>query len=34
MLVDWVHAMPEPPKEIRLVYGETAARRSLGLALV
>jgi metallo-beta-lactamase family protein len=33
MLVDWVHAMPEPPKEIRLVHGEDDARRALGLAL-
>ncbi len=33
MLVDWVRAMPEPPKEIRLVHGETDARRALGLAL-
>ncbi len=33
MLVDWVHAMPEPPGEIRLVHGEKHARRALGLAL-
>ena len=33
MLVDWVRAMPEPPKEIRLVHGEADARRALGLAL-
>ncbi len=33
MLVDWVHSMPEPPKEIRLVHGESGARRALGLAL-
>ncbi|GAB6194154.1 MBL fold metallo-hydrolase [Desulfocastanea catecholica] len=33
MLVDWVHAMPEPPKEIRLVHGEDAARRALALNL-
>ena len=33
MLVDWVHAMPEPPKEIRLVHGEEEARRALALKL-
>ncbi len=33
MLVDWVHSMPQPPKEIRLVHGEGGARRALGLAL-
>ena len=33
MLVDWVRAMPEPPKEIRLVHGEDAARRALALAM-
>jgi metallo-beta-lactamase family protein len=33
MLVDWVRAMPEPPKEIRLVHGEDDARRALALAL-
>jgi metallo-beta-lactamase family protein len=33
MLVDWVRAMPEPPKEIRLVHGEADARRALALAL-
>ncbi|TKB25164.1 MBL fold metallo-hydrolase [Desulfopila sp. IMCC35006] len=29
MLVNWVHAMPRPPKEIRLVHGEADARRAL-----
>ena len=33
MLVDWVHSMPEPPKEIRLVHGEEEARRVLALKL-
>jgi metallo-beta-lactamase family protein len=33
MLVDWVRAMPEPPKEIRLVHGEDDARQNLALAL-
>ena len=33
MLVDWVRSMPKPPKEIRLVHGEAAARRSLAQAL-
>ncbi|MBU1566215.1 MAG: MBL fold metallo-hydrolase [Proteobacteria bacterium] len=33
MLVDWVHAMPEPPKEIRLVHGEDKARQALAMAL-
>ena len=33
MLVDWVDAMPEPPKEMRLVHGEDVARRALALAL-
>ena len=33
MLVDWVRAMPEPPKEIRLVHGEDAARQALAIAL-
>ena len=33
MLVDWVRSMPEPPKEVRLVHGETEARRSLAQAL-
>jgi len=33
MLVDWVHSMPEPPKEIRLVHGESKARQALILAL-
>ncbi len=28
-LVDWVKSMPEPPEEIRLVYGEDDARRAL-----
>ena len=29
MLVNWVHSMPQPPKEIRLVHGEADARRAL-----
>ncbi len=29
MLVNWVHSMPEPPKEIHLVHGEDNARRAL-----
>jgi metallo-beta-lactamase family protein len=33
MLVDWVHAMPEPPGEIRLVHGDADARRALAQAL-
>jgi metallo-beta-lactamase family protein len=33
MLVDWVHATPEPPKEIRLVHGEEDARQALALVL-
>ncbi|GAB6194400.1 MBL fold metallo-hydrolase RNA specificity domain-containing protein [Desulfocastanea catecholica] len=33
MLVGWVHAMPGPLKEIRLVHGENEARRALTLAL-
>lgn len=33
MLVEWVRAMPEPPKEIRLVHGEDEARRTLALRL-
>jgi metallo-beta-lactamase family protein len=33
MLVDWVRAMPEPPREIRLVHGEAEARRALAMAL-
>ncbi len=33
MLVDWVQSMPQPPKEIRLVHGESKARRGLSLAL-
>lgn len=32
-LVNWVHSMPQPPKEIRLVHGESDARRSLAQAL-
>ena len=33
MLVNWVRAMPKPPKEIRLVHGEAEARRVLARAL-
>lgn len=33
MLIDWVHSMPQPPKEIRLVHGEPDARRALALVL-
>ncbi len=33
MLVDWVQSMPQPPKEIRLIHGESEARRALALAL-
>ncbi len=29
MLVKWVHSMPQPPKEIRLVHGEADARHAL-----
>lgn len=29
MLVDWVRSMPEPPKEIRLVHGEPAAKEGV-----
>jgi metallo-beta-lactamase family protein len=32
-LVSWVKAMPEPPKEIRLVHGEEKARQALGRVL-
>ena len=32
-LVSWVKAMPEPPKEIRLVHGEERARQALAHAL-
>lgn len=28
-LVDWVRSMPRPPKEIRLIHGEEAARKAL-----
>jgi metallo-beta-lactamase family protein len=31
MLVDWVQSMPQPPNEIRLVHGESEARRALSL---
>ena len=33
MLVDWVRAMPEPPREIQLVHGEAEARQALAKAL-
>lgn len=33
MLVDWVHAMSEPPGEIRLVHGDADARSALAKAL-
>nr|WP_321465571.1 MBL fold metallo-hydrolase [uncultured Desulfobulbus sp.] len=33
MLVDWVKAMPIPPKEIRLVHGDDNARKALATAL-
>ena len=33
MFVNWVRAMPESPKEIRLVHGEEKARRALVMAL-
>jgi metallo-beta-lactamase family protein len=33
MLVDWVNAMPEPPGAIRLVHGDSEARRALAQAL-
>ena len=33
MLVNWVRAMPEAPKEIRLVHGEEKARQDLRAAL-
>ena len=29
MLINWVHSMPQPPKEIRLVHGEADARQPL-----
>jgi metallo-beta-lactamase family protein len=32
LLFDWVQAMPEPPKEIRLVHGAEKARRGLAVA--
>jgi len=32
-LVNWVTAMPTPPKEIRLAHGEDRARQALGHAL-
>ncbi|MBF0234579.1 MAG: MBL fold metallo-hydrolase [Desulfamplus sp.] len=32
-LVDWVCSMPEPPGEIRLVHGESHARKALAAAL-
>ncbi|WP_394713423.1 MBL fold metallo-hydrolase RNA specificity domain-containing protein [Desulfogranum marinum] len=34
MIVDWVHSMPTPPKEIRLVHGEEKARETLGRLLL
>lgn len=33
MLVKWVKSMPAPPKEIRLVHGESHARKALAAAL-
>lgn len=33
MLVDWVRAMPQAPREIRLVHGEEKARQHLNAAL-
>ncbi len=33
MLVDWVQSMRQPPKEIRLIHGESEARRAMALAL-
>ncbi|WP_459947350.1 MBL fold metallo-hydrolase RNA specificity domain-containing protein [Desulfocastanea catecholica] len=33
MLVDWLHAMPKPLKEIRLMHGEDVARSALDVAL-
>ncbi|MCP4021071.1 MAG: MBL fold metallo-hydrolase [Desulfobacteraceae bacterium] len=32
-LISWVNAMPEPPKEIRLVHGEDNARKTLARIL-
>jgi metallo-beta-lactamase family protein len=29
MLIDWVHSMPQPPQEIRLVHGDPEARQAL-----
>ncbi len=33
MLVKWVQSMSVPPKEIRLVHGESHARKALASAL-
>ena len=33
VIVSWVKAMPEPPKEIRLVHGEEKARQALAHVL-
>jgi predicted metal-dependent RNase len=32
-LVNWVRSMPEPPKQIHLVHGESHARHALSKAL-
>lgn len=32
-LVNWVNSMPEPPEQIRLVHGESSARKALSLKL-
>ena len=33
MLINWVHSMPQPPKEIRLVHGEDDARHALAVLI-
>lgn len=33
MLVDWVHSMAKPPEEIRIVHGDSDARKALANAL-
>jgi metallo-beta-lactamase family protein len=32
-LVNWVRSMPEPPKQIHLVHGESSARKALSIKL-
>jgi metallo-beta-lactamase family protein len=33
MLINWVKSMPEPPKKITLVHGDSHARKALANAL-